>query len=556
MFSRWFLILGSIMLSIAVFMQVPQFLHQIRPEAQGIMVHLNSDEYAYLARVQEGLSGRPEQAAEAIVGDPEIQGLQAGLIEKAYGVLFQWTGWRAATLLQVMDSVMPPLLFLAIWFFFVLCGFTRVQALVGAMFFILINLYGLNRPIYQRASALLVLLSFIGVLMGLKKHWGYGVLGGVLLGVLPAVYFWSWTYAWAWFGLLFLWTLFEKEKRKEVHLLFFFGLVCLVTSAPFFWDMWQLSHHPLYEIGVFRSGIHHARMPESVPYSILFLMMSGGVLGTLFTKKELRCRFSLVAITILTSFIVINQQLIHGITFNFVSHYLFLLAISAVMVLVFVCESIKWCRPSTPLRTTKTVMVSGVEPMTVWLLIALIGSLVYLSALTYDGRYIFKQFQVDPASFSEQHFASALPILDALPRATILSDNETSHFIAGATKHDVVYSVYLKNVLMTHEELAERLCLTTAALPTEERHFEEWSHLIYPDAVSAFRDPVVRAREVELVESSCELVDSDPQNYIENFHVDYILWDEERHPTWNLTRLRVPLTLVEQGEGWSLWEFE
>ncbi|MBU2213312.1 hypothetical protein KJ996_01610, partial [Patescibacteria group bacterium] len=93
--KRWLLILSASSLVIAVLMQVPQLLHYMSPDSQGVLVQLNSDEYYYLARVQEALSGRGEQAAEAFVGDPEIVGTQLALIERLYGVLFSWTGLRA-----------------------------------------------------------------------------------------------------------------------------------------------------------------------------------------------------------------------------------------------------------------------------------------------------------------------------------------------------------------------------------------------------------------------------------------------------------------------------
>jgi len=534
---RWLLLLGSCVFLIAILIQVPQVLHMIDSRSEGILVHLNSDEHAYLARVQESLSGRPEQAAEAIIGDPVIRGAQGAFLESAYGSLFGWTGWRAATVLQIMDSVVPAILFLAVWLFLFLCGFTRMQALGGALLFVFLSLYNLNRPIYQRASTLLTLLAMSGILLGLLKQRWTGIAGAVLGGLLVGTYFWSWTYAAVWCGLLFLWLLVRwwregGENRYSLLLLVAFGVIALAFASPFLWEMWNASQHPLYGQAVFRSGMRPGHAPESLAYSMCFLLMLTGIGGAFLTKPKDMRPHAVVLITILTSVTVIHQQIVHGIIFNFVSHYLFLLMISAIAVLLL----------SLRLRPR-------------WLILSLIGSVVYLAAVGYDGRHVIDQYRRDEGSFAEQHFSTLLPVLDALPRARILSDPHTSMFIAGNTHHDVVYSLYLKNVLLSNEELAQRFCLSLIELPPDEWNISEREHLLYPDAVGAFGQEV-REQEVALVESTCRQISREAAQWVERFGVDYVLWDEKWQKQWAPTRLGVPMTSVAKNEGWSLWRVE
>lgn len=278
--------------------------------------------------------------------------------------------------------------------------------------------------------------------------------------------------------------------------------------------------------------MHPGRAPESLVYSILFLTMVAGVLAAQWRHPARLAPYRFAVITILTATIAIHQQAVHGIIFNFVSHYLYGLLTAAIAVLL-----LTW---TLRLRT---------------LLIAGLAAAVYVAAVAYDGRWVVSQFTPVPQRFNEQHFATLLPVLDAMPRVRILSDPATSAFIAGSTHHDVVYSVYLKNVLMPHEEIAERYCLTQAALPPELRHIAEQEHLVYPDAVSAFADdPSVREREVAMVLAACAAIDQDPGAALERFGIDYVLWDEQRQPAWDVMRLQVPLTKQVQGEGWSLWK--
>ena len=144
-------------LALGFLVELPQWLYLLHPLSQGFPVELNSDEDLYLSRVTEVLQGRPNQVAEAITGDPGILPLQGALIEEWEGLLFSWTGLNASQVFQIMDFVVPFLLFLVLVTFFLQAGFSRWAALGGAILFSLLELYNLNRPIHQRESFLLTL---------------------------------------------------------------------------------------------------------------------------------------------------------------------------------------------------------------------------------------------------------------------------------------------------------------------------------------------------------------------------------------------------------------
>ncbi len=523
---------------LAILIQVPQFLHVIDPRFQGIFVPLNSDESVYLARVQEALIGRPELAAEAFIGDPAIKGTQLAMLETWYGTLFRWTGFRAATVLQIMDSVNVFFLFILLWMYLRLCGFTRRHALIGAVLFSSIELYNLNRPVHLAGSTLLTLAALSGILLGMRFHRGLGIAGGILLGTLVGVYVWSWMWGWGFYGMALLvagcWLLREKNSVSVdtfVRLLIF-GLVAVLFALPHVWHLWTLSHDPLYAEAVFRSGMHPGRAPESWPYSILFTTMLGSVLIAYIRDPQGLRRYEGVLATIATAWIVIHQQVFHGIVFNYVSHELLLLVISALSVVL-----LAWVY-----RTRLLFLGAG-------------AAIIYLVAVAYDGRFVWKQYHPSEGRFEQQHLASALPALDALPQSTVLSSSKGSAFIAGFTHMDIVYSIYLKNLLMSHEEIAQRYCMTVLPLPPEQRHIRDHQHLVYPDAVAAFHDdPTVREREVAMVEKVCAEFDSDPVAALRKFHISYIFWDMRSDSEWDLSRLHVKLEKISEGDGWSLWQ--
>ena len=513
----------------AVVIQIPQLLYTHHDSRyQGVLVHLNSDEHVYLARVQEGLSGRPEQSAEAIVGDPKLHGSQPALLERIIGTVFAPTDLRASEVLQVMDSITIFLLFLLLFFFLRQCGFMRAQAYVGTTLFCLIELYNLNRPIHQGLSFVLLLSALNFLILGVEKRMAWGFLGAGFLGLLFGDYVWSWSFGWLWVIIMLLWEFFDR-RREHLRRMGAFLAVAVLAASPFVLELFSIARHPAFADAKFRSGIFFSRLPESVPYSILFLAMTLGVLAALWMRPDKLRKHKYAAILLLTVLIAMHQQFVHGMVFNFVSHYLFGMVAAAIGVLL-----MAWSVRSAPL------------------LLSACAAAIYLGAVAYDGRFVLTQFSIIDR-FEEQHLASALPVLDELPRATILSDPQTSLFIAGSTRHDVVYSLYLKNVLMRHEAIARRYCALQLPVPSNDRHFAR-QMLVWPDANGAFKDRSLRIREVAMVEEACTDLDDDPRGALEEFGVGYVLWDERRQPEWDLRRLRVPLKKAGSGSGWSLWQ--
>lgn len=433
---QWAFILAFCSLVLALLMQGPQWLHQQSSLAQGIAVHLNSDEAIYLARIEEALTGRPEQSAEAFTGHPNLVGTQFAMLERFYGALFRFTGWRAPAVQTFLDVAIPVLVFLSLVFFFRLQGFSRNVSLLAAAFFCLLQLYNLNRPIHMRSSFLVMLWGLIFIQLALRSCRWWVIPAGIVLGTLVGVYVWSFMFAWAFWGSFVVWE-FVDRKEKRFGILFLIGCIGLISATPFILQYIALSHHPLYDYGSYRSGMHLGRRPESIIYSLLFgIALVSSVLAHRDSYEKLRPYRSAFAL-LLAAFVYMNQQIIHGTVFNFVSHGIFSLLLAALSVtLVFIVTREKW------------------------LLIGAAALCVYMAAIGYDGRYVFGQWEVKDSDFENQYFAEMLPALDILPRGRILSDPETESFIASNTHHDIVYSIYLKNVLMTHREIALRYCLT------------------------------------------------------------------------------------------------
>lgn len=556
------------MIAIAILMQIPQWLALQNSLSHGFPVELNSDEDLYLSHVEEALSGRPAQAAEAVTGDPAVIPLQSALLEQVIGMAFAWTHLRAITVLQILDSVMPPLLFLILFWFLRRCGFSQRMSFVGALLFFILELYSLNRPIHQRDSFLLVLLSLSCILESQRGKRFLGFLGGALLGLLVGVYFWSWTFAWAFFGLLMLFEFSEwahgqwhpkhpysamflralswmrdrlpliRTKRVprrsilEWQWLILYGCMAVLFATPFVLQLFAASSHPLYPDVLRRLELIHSRALESPVRSVLFLLMVAGLGGAYIRAYPLLRRYREVILFLLTALIVLNQQLIHGVTFLFSSHYLFAFVLAGVS--AFLLSIIH-------LRSSR------------WLILSLIGSVVFLAGIAFDARQVLLQFQAHAERYAEHHLVSALSLLDALPRATILSDPATMRFIMSHTHHDVPYSSRLNYMLIADADLAERYCLAKLPLPIDDWKIGSETVLFYdPDRIAM--DPSLRSEERSLATAACLRQSKDPPATLRRYGVTYVLWNEKRQPQWDLKRLRMELEKVAGGEGWSLWK--
>ena len=286
-----------------------------------------------------------------------------------------------------------------------------------------------------------------------------------------------------------------------------------------------------------------SRMVESIPWSVLFLLMSVGVLMIWMDRKKQRELYLVSFVS--TAFILLNQQVIHGVRFLFASHYLMFLVFAGVTTCVFMAHHFLWDRKISAPQKMVRILAFG-------------SSLIFLSGIAYDNRSLIGQWRIDAGDFEEQHLAGTLPILDALPHATILSDPSTSAFISGYTQHNVLYTYYIQHELHTHREIAERYCLTQRALSPKKRHPENEPVLVYGAAYDAIFDPgeraKVREQELQLVSDVCTEVDFHTPDFLMRYGVQYVLWDKKRQPEWSIERFNVHLKEVQRGDGWELWK--
>jgi len=293
--------------------------------------------------------------------------------------------------------------------------------------------------------------------------------------------------------------------------------------------------------------MHLTHLPESWIYSAIFLLLSSVLLFARRRMPELSGSRQYAILFPVAVFVVINQQVVHGHVLAFTSHFTFAIALASVCAFLL---SIPLFGAGIRIRE----WFDYAHHRGVLLLLSLGASALMIAAITWDNRHGLRLYAINPTRFHEQHFSTLLPILDGMPRTRILSDSATSAFIAAETSHDVVTSVYLESSFLPSEEIAERWCLTVLPLQLAERHLSEQIHLVWPDANAANLGTDVRERELKMVEEACKRMDGDPKGALGKYGVEYVLWDQLRNPEWNVKRLKVSLTKVEEDKGnWVLY---
>lgn len=525
-------------LAIGLLVSAPQFLHSLDERYLGIPIHLNSDETSYQTYLEEALLGRFGQAGKGITAKSVTEpSFHLSPIEEFEGLFFGWTGLNAPHVFVIMDFLAPFLLILALIAFLQSCGFSRREALIGAGLFGLLQLANLNRPINQRESVLLALLALLCCQYARRGNAIYSTIGGVLLGILVGTNVWAWMLAWCMWGTLLL-LLIAARAWDDVRNLARTGLIGLISAVPFIWQIFSIRSHPAYTDTVLRSGLIHWRLPESYPWSAMCLVMALGMLLFWIDRGKRTEEISVVALA-LSAFTILNQQIVHGYTLMFRAHFLFFLTIAAIGVLLY---SLRFFRES---RSFLLAMTS-------------LAALVILAAVGFENRKVVAQWRIDDSDFADQHLASALPVLDTLPRSIILSDPSTSVFISGSTKHDVVFTGYLQHTLVTNEDLAEAFCLTQLPLKPEDRHFETRNLLVLANAIGSELDPVKRAalhqKDLALAHEACNRLDTNPKDTLKKEEVEYVFWNAAEEPNWDLSRLKIRLEKVNEGGRWSLWK--
>lgn len=514
----------------AIILACPFVLERLDSRYHGGPLYFGSDSSHYVVRLEQGLIEPWGDTGNGIFSLPDDPaGLQPAGLERIAGLLFGWTGWRATEvsilLTILLGATVVPLLQLLL----TRTGLSARAAFAGSALYFFLFLGPISRFVHQSWSlpmtlfALLLLWRFFE-----QRSTRRAGIAGIALGLLPYVYYWSWTFAWTLLLALTIVVLARKEERRSAFPWIALWLVMFAVASPYFIHMAGLLGNPVAREAAERSSVVFARGIESYPRSILTFLLAVFAFLVLVRKHEERTLLPIAAACIAIP-IVMHQQFIHGEVISFSTHYYPYVCLVALLFAAALLARGRW---------------NPIPIVSFMICIAFLGG----AFVDYSKRYPFRAI---PMYFQFQQFDTLLPVLDQLPKQVILTDHLSALIVAANTKHDVVFTEHARHLLISTTEYAERYCLTTLFAP--DAH-PEWvaDTLVETGRLGRARQDELHAERLQITTDACTRIRNNPKQWLEHYAVTELLWDEKDHPEWNIDPLL--FEKMEQGEGWSLWK--
>lgn len=551
-------------LGIALLVALPFFLYTLRPDYHGLVPIRVSDDGMYYGHLQSALLGRYSEVTNGITAPP-VRGAGPAFLELVAGFLFSWTDLHGPQVSLFFTVLIAPLILPLLIALLRSMGISRAVSLMATLVYTFVFLSPLQRPVHMSWSLPLSIL----VLLLLSQAWKTQrpltvMLAGTALAVFPAIYFWSWTYLWAVGGsLLLVHLLFTDaglEKKKRTIALLTAGAIALALSAPYFMQLWELkAAHPSFAEVALRSNVVSSRWVESLPRSILLTVLAASSLLLVWRGSERKSGLLPLAL-VLAAFAVMHQNLVHGTDFMFSSHYYPYVCLAATVMAAWALNQ-STAEPELRSVHGRELGCAPHRRCSVWcwgsgqafehrfqhiFQYSIMGiAATFLLAGAWDYKMAWTLPFASPAHLTMQHLAPALKLLEDGTRETVLSDFSSSQMVTSWTDDDVVFTPYVRHLLVSNGEFAERYCLSELANPVgPDFHWIAWE-------ATQVQSAHLYSERREEFQRLCTTLFADPRAALRKYGVDLLLWNHRERPTW-----KVPSELFEkvgEGEDWSLY---
>ena len=492
---------------------------------QGAPLFLGTDESHYVVRLQQGLIEPFGNTSNGIFSVPVVQGLQPAGLEMILGVLFGWTGIPAGHLIVLLTilggAAVLPLLYLLLR----QAGVPFHCACLGSAVYVFLFLSPLRRVMHQSISFPLTLAALLFFFRFWEKPTTKrAVFAGIALGILPHVYYWSWTFAWAFAALVVIASIITGFFRSRWKIFALLGGVALLVALPYFASLASHMGDPLVYEAAERSSVIASRGWESLPRSLLSILLAV-CSAVVFWQNRKSHALSPVFLMGVIPAVVLHQQLIHGTVISFSTHYYPLICLTS---LIIACA----------------LFHSHIRSIPAWIMMGV--SLLFLgaAAMDYSGRW---SLMLPDQVFSMQHLKTAYPLLGT---GTVLTDQNTALAVASNTRADVVFTEHARHLLISTREYAERYCLST--LSAEDANAKWIPEILRePSKLGRVREEEMFHERQQIATDACRRVRGNPERFLRKYRVTELLWNSDLHPEWKIsTKL---FAKRQEGTGWSLW---
>lgn len=513
---------------------LPYVEHVFSPQFRGLTVERDKDYANYDSRLERALRGYPAEASNAItpIGSG-IEGLQVAGVEEVMGTLFSWTHLNGPTASVVITAILTPILFVLFYLLFTSLCFPPGWALSMTLLLFGIMFHGLTRVVHPGWSFLPTVGSLLAFFLLFQKPTPLRLLWSIaLLGVMPYLYFWSWTFSWAVCGSAVLLSLFSSPAinlpRRSPLFFVLLTVGVLLLAIPFVLQTLSLFGNALYPEVSIRASFLTQRTPESWIRTVLLLLQLAA-LASLW--KQFRTDWSYIAVLsfLLGITLALHQNVLDDRVLMFASHYYPHLLIATTICGAWVLLRRVWM----PVR----LLVAGI-------------ACVFLAAGAYDYAFAQAFFVPRASDFRDQHLIDAVAYLQGQGRATVLTDADTGRVVTSWTDDGIVYTTHARFLFISDADLVERYCVSElfGPQPPVGRVLDyEYNRILQSAAYQAYQK--------KLVTTICARVQNDPIRYLQKYKVDFVLWNADQRPAWVVSATALHLVPERSGSGWTLWRF-
>lgn len=524
----WWLQILMVVILMGLFV-TPRIIDHLRSPGSLPMM-ISNDEGKYDAGVRAALLGRFSEVRNGMTGPtvdgPPAQGASPALLEMIVGAAFERSGLHAPQVMTLLIVLLTPFIVLLLVGLLRLTGCSRAAALVGTGVYVFVFLSALQKPINMSLSLPFTVLTLLLVLLAWRQRaWEHVIVAGVLLGLLPWVYFWSWTYVWAVVGWLVVLSLLQRQRNtSQTRPLLLMSAIAILVAAPFLLGLLAEHGNTLFAEAAVRSTLVHSRGVESVPRFLLSLLLLTGTLGLAVRSRRHADHWLVPTAFVLGGFTAMYQNLVHGVILSFSSHYYPFVCLSALVTLLWAIEH---------------------TPRSWWRYPVIVAGATFLIAGVWDYRAEWHIVRADYYLRSINHLGPAMQLLDDGKRETVLTDRVSAHMITSWTDDDVVFTAYVRHLIVSDTEYVERFCLSELMNPAGPDLTWLAHEVVEIPSVHDYA-----AREAQF-RAACTPVRAHPKDFLKKYRVTKLLWNETLRPEWKINAALFKKEI--SGSGWSLW---
>lgn len=581
----WLVIIGAII--VGGFTGLPNllFLQRMGDNFQGVWPQFNGDSFFYLARAHEVFDGHPEMNHQYFWEHKEDRYSQANNLEYLIAVTSDAFNIDLPTLQVWLDFTAPVLIFLLTFILLYKIAPNKYTAVILPLILYTAVIGGISKPVHPQLSLpiLLFFLIFWFELVKFKKQKARNaVLAGVMFGVLFLTYHYHWMFLVPLTGVFILILLLSKKWLElKYHILML--SVALIVGIPYFIQFFQGSKMPYYQEMMVRMGMYYTHMPETFPRLIVGLVW---LLFFIFFAKHFKLennpKAQAIASLLIVNVLFPNHQLITGIVLQNANHWswmpilIFSIATHYIINFILARRAEKKCR-----KMDKAILAIAI--------ILLVVPAYRLS--TFNLKPFLETYSICEAkdfihygSICAEDLQYYRNVFDWVEKyidsdSVILADDILMNFIPVYTHANIYYSEYAQWLPNSDREITERIMLSRFfdkeyfadgkyGIENNERilwiqpgQTEYNTHIIF-DKFGVnwkldYKPQYSLAKEQEKVRAVYDELQTEGWNInlLKKYRLDYIIWDRNREPDWNLYKYPELMRIYDQ-DGVEIYKFK